>query len=60
MLRDRYGANLNRVVITKGHAGRLAYVNEFVEEATASGLVQKAIDRDDTFAFQVPPPGDSN
>jgi len=48
------------VVITKGHAGRLAYVNEFVEEATDSGLVQKAIDRDDTFAFQVPPPGDSN
>jgi polar amino acid transport system substrate-binding protein len=59
VLPDRYGANLNRVVIPKGHAGRLAYVNEFVEEAKASGLVQKAIDRDGTFAFQVPPPGDS-
>jgi polar amino acid transport system substrate-binding protein len=59
VLQDHYGANLNRVVIPKGHAGRLAYVNEFVEEAKASGLVQKAIDRDGTFAFQVPPPGDS-
>jgi polar amino acid transport system substrate-binding protein len=59
VLQDRYGANLNRVVIPKGHAGRLAYVNEFVEEAKASGLVQNAIDRDGTLAFQVPPPGDS-
>ena len=58
VLADRYGANLNRVVVPKGHAGRLAYVTEFVEEAKASGLVQKAIDRDGTSAFQVPPPGD--
>ena len=58
VLADRYGANLNRVVVPKGHAGRLAYVNAFVEEAKASGLVQTAIDRDGTFAFQVPPPGD--
>lgn len=35
-----------------------AYVNEFVEEAKSSGLVQKAIDRDGTSAFQVPPPGE--
>ena len=26
VLEDRYGANLNRVVVPKGHAGRLAYV----------------------------------
>ena len=58
VLADRYGANLNRVVVPKGHAGRLAYVTEFVEEAKASGLVQKAIDRDGTSAFQVAPPGD--
>jgi polar amino acid transport system substrate-binding protein len=58
VLEDRYGANLNRVVVPKGHAGRLAYVNEFVEEAKASGLVQKAIDRDGTSAFRVAPPGD--
>jgi hypothetical protein len=33
-----------RIVILKGNAGRLAYINEFVEQAKASGLVQKAID----------------
>ena len=42
VLEDHYGANVNRVVIPKGNVGRLAYVNEFVEEAKASGLVQKA------------------
>jgi polar amino acid transport system substrate-binding protein len=60
VLADYYGANLNRVVVPKGHPGWLAYVTEFVEDAKASGLVQKAIDRDGTFAFQVPPPGDPN
>jgi polar amino acid transport system substrate-binding protein len=59
VLKDHYGANLNRVVVPKGHAGWLAYVNEFVEEAKASGLVQNAIDRDGSLAFQVAPPGDS-
>ncbi len=58
VLADYYGANLNRVVVPKSHPGWLAYVTEFVEGAKASGLVQKAIDRDGTFAFQVPPPGD--
>jgi hypothetical protein len=33
-------------------------MTEFVEQAKGSGLIQKAIDRDGTFAFQVPPPGD--
>ena len=59
VLTDYYGANLNRMVVPKGHAGWLAYVTEFVEQAKASGLIQKAIDRDGTFAFQVPPPGDT-
>src|ERR1700704_1351329 len=45
VLDDRYGANINRMVVPKGMAERLAYVSEFVEEAKASGLVQKAIDR---------------
>ena len=59
VLAVRYGAQLNRVVVPKGHAGWLSYVNEFIEEAKASGLVQQAIDRDGTLAFQVAPPGDS-
>jgi polar amino acid transport system substrate-binding protein len=57
VLEDHYGANINRVVIPKGHVGRLAYVNEFVEEAKASGLVQKAIDRGGPRGVQVAPPG---
>jgi hypothetical protein len=28
------------IVILKGNEGRLAYINEFVEQAKASGLVQ--------------------
>ena len=42
---------------SKGRAGWLAYANEFVEEAKKSGLVQKAIDREGTSAFEVAPPG---
>jgi polar amino acid transport system substrate-binding protein len=57
VLEDRYGANINRMVVPKGHAGRLAYVSEFVEEAKASGLVQKAIDRAGPRGVKVAPPG---
>jgi polar amino acid transport system substrate-binding protein len=59
ILADRYGAQFNRIVIPKGRAGWLAFANEFVEEAKASGFVQKAIEREDTSAFDVAPPGDS-
>jgi polar amino acid transport system substrate-binding protein len=38
VLEDRYGANLNRMVVPKGKAGWLDYVTEFVEEAKASGF----------------------
>jgi polar amino acid transport system substrate-binding protein len=46
------------VVVPKDEAGRLAYINEFVEEAKASGLVQQAIDRAGPRGVQVAPPGD--
>ena len=59
VLEGRYGANLNRVVVPKGRTGWIGSINEFVEEAKASGFLQRAIDRDPTFAFQVAPPGDS-
>jgi polar amino acid transport system substrate-binding protein len=58
VLVDRYGANINRMVVPKGLTGRLAYVSEFVEEAKASGLVQKAIDRGGPRGVTVAPPGD--
>ena len=59
VLADRYGAQFNRVVVPKGRAGWLAFANDFVEEAKKSGLVQKAIDREGTSAFEVAPPGES-
>jgi polar amino acid transport system substrate-binding protein len=58
VLADHYGANLNRIVILKGNPGRLAYINEFVEEAKASGLVQKAIDSAGPRGLTVARPGD--
>ena len=41
VLADRYGTSLSAMAVPKGHAGRLAYVSEFIEEAKASGLVQR-------------------
>jgi polar amino acid transport system substrate-binding protein len=58
VLEDRYGANINRMVVPKGKAEWLAYVTEFVEEAKASGLVQKAIDRAGPRGVTLAPPGD--
>jgi polar amino acid transport system substrate-binding protein len=58
VLDDRYGANINRMVVPKGNAARLAYVNEFVEEAKASGLVKQAIDRAGPRGITVAAPGD--
>jgi polar amino acid transport system substrate-binding protein len=59
VLEDRYGANINRMVVPKNKAAWLAYVTEFVEEAKASGLVQKAIDRAGPRGVTVAPPGDT-
>jgi polar amino acid transport system substrate-binding protein len=47
-------------VILKGNPERLAYLNEFVEQAKASGLVQRAIERAGPRGLAVAPPGDSN
>jgi polar amino acid transport system substrate-binding protein len=58
VLEDRYGANINRMVVPKGKTEWLAYVSEFVEDAKASGLVQKAIERGGTRGVTVAPPGD--
>jgi polar amino acid transport system substrate-binding protein len=60
VLEDHYGANLNRIVILKGNAGRLACINEFVEHAKTSGLVQRAIDRAGPQGLTVAPPRGSN
>src|SRR5262245_54155526 len=60
VLADRYGANINRMVVPKGKAAWRAYVNEFVEEAKATGAVQQCIERGGTRGVTVAPSGDSN
>ena len=60
LLADRYGANINRMVVPKGKVEWRAYVNEFVEEAKASGAVQQFIERGGTRGVTVAPSGNSN
>jgi len=60
VLADRYGTNVNRLVVPKGKTDWLAYVNDFVEEAKASGAVQQFIERGGTRGVTVAPLGNSN
>ncbi len=58
VLEDRFGVIRVAALVPKGHAGRLAYISEFIEQAKASGLVQQAIERAGLRAVvQVAPPG---
>ncbi len=59
VLPGRYGFNSIGIAVPKGHAGRLAYLSEFVEQAKASGLAQRAIDRSGWRGIQVAPPANS-
>lgn len=43
VIQDCFGANFTAMTVSKGHAERLAYISEFIEEGKASGLVQRAI-----------------
>jgi polar amino acid transport system substrate-binding protein len=58
VLTDRYGAMLNRIVVPKGRADWRAYINDFVEEAKASGDVQQFIERGGSRGVDVAPLGD--
>ena len=60
VLDDRYAANLIAMAVPKGQTGRLTYISEFVEEAKASGLVQRSIDGAGLRGYQVVSPGKSN
>jgi polar amino acid transport system substrate-binding protein len=60
VLEDRYGASFLGLVVPKGHTGWLAHIDEFIEEAKASGLVQRAIERMGWRGVQVAPPGSHN
>ena len=57
VLEDRYGANRQAIAVAKGEAGRLSYISQFVEEAKASGLVQRAIDHGGLHGIHVAPAG---
>ena len=59
VLEDYFGANFTAMTIAKGQPGRLAYICEFVEEAKASGLVQRAIARSGWRGVHVAPPRNS-
>ncbi len=57
VLDDRFHAAFGAMAVPKGQAGRLAYIAEFIEEAKASGLVQRAIEHAGGRGVQVAPPG---
>jgi polar amino acid transport system substrate-binding protein len=45
VLEDSYGVNFPAMVVAKGQDARLAYLSEFIAQAKASDVVQRAIDR---------------
>jgi polar amino acid transport system substrate-binding protein len=55
VLDDRYGANLQSMVVPLSRAGRLDYIGEFLEEAKTSGLLQRAIERAGERGIEVAP-----
>ena len=57
VLADGFAVTLNAAMVPKGHAGRVAYISEFIEEAKASGLVKKIIEDAGVRGVQVAPPG---
>lgn len=60
VLETSYGENLQCVVVPKGNAGRLAYVNEFLDEAKTTGFLQATIERTGPRGIKVLPAGKSN
>ena len=57
VLEDRFYFVFHAIAVPKGQAGRLAYLSEFIEEAKASGVVQRALERARLRGAQVAPPG---
>jgi polar amino acid transport system substrate-binding protein len=60
VLEDSFATISFAAFVPKGHDGRLAYVGEFLEEAKASGLIKKFIDRAGLRGIKVAPPAKSN
>jgi polar amino acid transport system substrate-binding protein len=57
VLEGGFAVTTYAALVPKGNAGRLAYVNAFIEEAKASGLVKQTIERAGLRGIQVAPAG---
>ena len=57
VLEDRFGVIRVAAFVPKGHARRIAYISEFIEEAKASGLIKQIIERAGLRGVQVAPAG---
>jgi len=57
VLDDGFAAITSAASVPKGHAGRLAYISEFIEEAKASGLMKKMIEDAGLRGIRVAPAG---
>jgi polar amino acid transport system substrate-binding protein len=56
VLNDGFADFTSGVAVPKGHAGWLAYINEFIEDAKASGLVNRMIETLAMQGVRVAPP----
>jgi polar amino acid transport system substrate-binding protein len=57
VLNDGFAHFYSGVAVPKGRDGRIAYINEFIEEAKASGLVKRMIEKLAMQGVQVAPLG---
>jgi len=57
VLSDGFADFYSGVAVPKGHDGRLAYINAFIEEAKASGLVNRMIEKLAMQGVRVAPAG---
>jgi polar amino acid transport system substrate-binding protein len=57
VLSDGFADFYSAVAVPKGHAARLAYINEFIEDAKASGFVNRMIEKLAMQGVRVAPPG---
>jgi polar amino acid transport system substrate-binding protein len=55
VLDDGYAAVSFAALVPKGQTGRLAYINEFIDEAKASGLIKRTIETAGLQGVQVAP-----
>lgn len=60
VLDDGFAVISYAALVPKGQAGRLAYINEFIEEAKTTGLVKRTIEAVGLRGVQVAPAGDKS